>query len=273
MQRKIVFLVVSILAVIAVMAITWQVGQINTNGNFWVALGLTLVGVATVMGYIFQLTEKKQTEKPSPGPEPQDQKTTLSPLAPKVNVGDLSNIKNSSINIAGRDIQVIEDRNQSTHDTNRNLYQNPKLRIMLFKLSGDHFEELAYKQTSNEQQFQFGVALLNTVETSLPAEKIDIRIEIFLEGNNLQNSPLFRTDTYVRTTKGWAAQNPFISQVKPAVIINADIDHCAYGHPKEWTGFRLDLRDKAKGSFHLIYRVSSVKPTTSSEGELRIRID
>ncbi len=104
MRRKIAFWVVSILAVIVVMAITWQVGLINTTVDFLVALGLTLVGVATVMGYIYQLTEKKQTEKPSPGPEPQFQKKTPSPPAPTTRVVDISNVESSGINIAGGDI-------------------------------------------------------------------------------------------------------------------------------------------------------------------------
>ncbi|MCB0214010.1 MAG: hypothetical protein KDJ52_32030 [Anaerolineae bacterium] len=154
--------------------------------------------------------------------------------------------------------------------------QFPQLTLKLFLESGAYQDKITFTQPQRDgvvqdYYFLFGLSLQNVVEKSIPARDIDIRVEIFWNGVDLQSAPEFITDG-----PGWQASRSRIQQAGdlplPAVLEfkGTEHDRCTFGHPLEWTKFRGHLSRKANGYFLLYYRISSGSPHTTSTNELRI---
>jgi hypothetical protein len=157
----------------------------------------------------------------------------------------------------------------------------PELVLQLISEGGEYVDEISRAQTQKEGvvqdfYFRFGLALLNRASESVPAKEIDIRVDIYWQGAELQSAPEFMVDIHDRTTSGWQVQRSHIRQLRerpsPAVLIfkGSDMDRCAFGHPLQWQRFRGHLYRRTTGYFALHYRISSLSPRTDSEGELRI---
>jgi len=154
----------------------------------------------------------------------------------------------------------------------------PRLQLSLVDKLGQYVDELAFSQRANNQDFHFGVALVNTIAGSLPAEKFNNRRECSLSGANVTKAPKFRVDTQDRTTQNWNVSREFIQQGDkpyPAVISfhgSAD-DRCSYNHPLEWHGFSVVLAERMEGKFLLNYKISGANPRVEFENTLAIHVD
>ena len=65
----------------------------------------------------------------------------------------------------------------------------PHLELHFTDELGRHQNELTFSQRANNQEFIFGFVLANVAEKSLPAEKIDIRVECSWDGNEIEKAP------------------------------------------------------------------------------------
>lgn len=154
----------------------------------------------------------------------------------------------------------------------------PKLELKLIDKLGKYSNQLTYVQTQYSQYFQFGIALVNTVDESLPAEKMDIRIECSWDGNDIEKAPQFKAETSFRLMEGWVTTRQDIRQGNeplPAILDyhGSSDTRCAFGHPLEWRSLAFVLINRMGGRFLLNYSISSVSPVTRSEGQLIIVID
>jgi hypothetical protein len=155
----------------------------------------------------------------------------------------------------------------------------PKLELKLIDNMKQHVDQLAFSQIANNQDFYFGIAMINNAEGSLPAEKLDITIECNWDGSETKNAPKFKTDSNNRTTPDWIASRDLIQQGEiphPATLsFHGTIDdRCAYGHNLEWYRFSVVLFERMSGRFILNYRISSAYPRlVNDQGILFILID
>jgi len=185
---------------------------------------------------------------------------------------------NAIYNAPGGTINV---RQESAKETLRHEqgFMLPNLELKLIDNMKQHVDQLAFSQTANNQDFHFGIALINNAEGSLPAEKLDITIECSWDGAEIKNPPKFKTDTFNRTTPGWIASRELIQQGEipyPAVLSfhGSMDDRCAYGHALEWYKFSVVLFERMSGKLILNYRISSAYPrAVNNKGTLSILID
>lgn len=160
-----------------------------------------------------------------------------------------------------------------------NLEKNePTLILKLIDSNGQYKDELTFVQTTNNQDFLFGIALINIAEGSIPAEKLDIQIEISWDGTDISKAPKFRaTDTYGRAIPGWTAPRQQIQQsdipLPARLSFHGTNDmRCPFGHPLEWYRFSVLLAEKSAGRFILNYTVSSASPVIENKGKCYIKI-
>jgi hypothetical protein len=161
--------------------------------------------------------------------------------------------------------------------------QLPELVLKLVSRDGVYQDEIVVDQpqpkgVTQDHDFRFGLALQNTAEMSIPAQGIDIRVEISWRGSELKSAPEFSTDIHQRTTPGWRTLRSKVrqkgEQPLPAILeFKGSVqDRCAFGHPLEWKRFRGHLFRRVDGCFLLQYRISSTSPYTASSGELKIHL-
>lgn len=186
----------------------------------------------------------------------------------------VGNVTGSTL-LIGNDNEVQSSTKIDPQSSARN---KPTLILELIDSNGQYKDELTFVQTNNNQDFLFGMALSNITEGSIPAEKLDIHIEISWDGADISKSPKFRaTDTYGYAIPGWTATRPFIKQSDvplPAKLSfhgTNDI-RCPFGHPLEWHRFSVVLAEKAAGRFILNYSVSSASPIIENKGKCYIMI-
>jgi len=154
----------------------------------------------------------------------------------------------------------------------------PALTLKLIDGNGQYKDELSFVQTTNNQEFLFGIVLVNTVEGSIPAEKLDVRVESLWDGVNISKEPKFRaTDVYGRAIPGWSVTRPQIQQPEipwPAKLSfhGTNDMRCPFGYPLEWHRFSVVLAEKVAGKFILNYTVSSASSIIESKGKCYIGI-
>lgn len=168
------------------------------------------------------------------------------------------------------DLHLPEPLNKSSLNT-------PVLILKLIDGNGQYQDELFFTQIASNQDFYFGLALINATEDSIPAEKLDIRVEASWDGGEIIKAPKFRTDAHNRTTPGWAATRPQVQQSDiplPAILSfhGTSDTRSSFGHPVEWHRFSVVLADKTTGIFILNYVISSAIPRTTNKGKCYIRI-
>jgi hypothetical protein len=174
------------------------------------------------------------------------------------------------------DASTIDNFPNNYHDSHVSSLVQPQLELKIIDKMGQHLDEIAFTQTSNNQGFDFGLALLNTAEGSDPAEKIDIRVQCSWDGNNITSAPKFNTGKYGGATAPvWQVHKPLIQQgiqPYPAVLTfhGAGNDRCAYGHPLEWDIFVVTVAQRMVGRFILDYTISSANPKGEYRGQLKI---
>lgn len=171
--------------------------------------------------------------------------------------------------------EQVSAKNEIGNDFEGKKFEHPKLALKIIDNMGQHVDEISFIQTTNRQDFSFGLALLNLTEGSEPVEKIDIRVECSWEGEDIAAAPKFNTDRYGRTTSGWQTSRQLIQQgitPYPAVFAfhgSSEI-RCAFGHPIEWHRFSVTVAEKMIGKFILSYTISSASPRGEYQGSLAI---
>jgi hypothetical protein len=233
------------------------------SGGFWALVIITFIavwkGVREVIGLWNDVNENKKS------PDSKNQSVQTQQAQHIFNVpGGIVNFQQENISIPSSEIL---DAPLS------------KLELKFIDKLGRFPEQIILEQTIPNQTFQFNLALINSGEASLPAEKIDITIECSWDGKDIVKPPKFKTDVYGRTTMGWKASRELIQQGDqpyPAVLSfrGSTDERCAYGHPLEWHRFAIVVFEKMDGKFILNYKISSAYPKVlSSMGVLYIAID
>jgi len=150
----------------------------------------------------------------------------------------------------------------------------PSLALRLFPMTDRKYQDIVvFNQSSapsriSPSRLTFGFALEN-LENSTLAQGIDIRVEFWWRGNEIQCTPHFAVH---RRSEGWRADNNTLTYDKPAVLTfhGTELERCPFGQPLEWYNFTLSLKERIDGHFLVTYKVSSARPKTQKSGELKI---
>lgn len=209
------------------------------------------------------------------------------------NTEEMDSEQHSSPKISLRDSSIVAEefvgRDKVTHiHSSENKHTPNELPVLVLRFltdTGLHRDHLSITQPQppgviQDLNFKFGLALINTREDSVPAQGIDIRLEVSWDGDDLDFAPKFNVDVSGRgrTTPGWRATRPKVQQAEneplPALLdFNGSAqDRCAFGHPLEWMRFHGHLAKKVDGRFKFNYHVSSTDPHTSNSGLLLINL-
>jgi hypothetical protein len=165
----------------------------------------------------------------------------------------------------------LEELSASQSDA-RDITSNrvPQLTLKIFRHRDRRYrDEIRFLQPYDSSPFRFGLALVNTTESTV-AKEIDITISIFLHDCVVpQELPIFE----VPTDKGWEYHHDRIQYRDETVLRfhGSERDRCPSGQPLEWN-FSLILKERVIGEFLLDYRVSSIPQEKESAGKLKIHM-
>jgi len=148
----------------------------------------------------------------------------------------------------------------------------PKLSLKLFTIDDRTYrDEIVFGKVPFIRYREFNFALENTV-ASTTAERIDIRVVIEWQGDQLDKAPEFTV--HLPPSEGWKADVSKLKHNQPAILTFHGSQHhrCSFRQPLEWNNFMFHLGEQVTGFFQMHYVVSSAEPATENSGELRIVI-
>jgi hypothetical protein len=154
------------------------------------------------------------------------------------------------------------------HKNLQDVEKLPKLALKLFRRgSRDELKDEISVDVNENGEFNFGFVLLN-LEEGTTASNIRITVDIYWRGENIEFAPHFKT---YHMSDVCTSECGSITANQPSVFLYRDQEKTIFhSHPEKWPGFKGIISGKPRGSFLIIYRVSSADPISTSQGELNI---